>query len=302
MDVLAETLRGIHMRSTVHSRLELSAPWGLRVEARDRPSFHVVVRGGCLLETGGTHHTLAQGDFVFILGRVSYVFRDSEKTRPLPASEIYGRCGSTVRHGGGGAATTLLCGGFDFDGTPLSPLIASLPPILHVKGDGGVGSRWLESTMQLVVSELEAARPGHETMTSRLGDVLLVQALREHVAALPAGQGGWLAALVDPRLGPALQRIHERPEMAWTVEGLARAAGMSRSVFAARFKSLVGEGPLTYVTRWRMHRAMQLMGTGTRSTSEVAQAVGYETDSAFVKAFKRHVGETPGTWKRRLTG
>ncbi|MBZ4418033.1 AraC family transcriptional regulator [Myxococcus sp. RHSTA-1-4] len=302
MDVLADTLRGVHMRSTVHGRLELTAPWGMRVEARDRPSFHVVSRGSCVLEINGTRHALAGGDFVFVLGGVSYVLKDSAKTRPVPATGIYGQCGSVIRHGGGGAPTTLICGGFVFDGTTLSPLIASLPPFLHVKGDGGVATRWLESTMQFVASELEAAQPGYETVASRLGDVLLVQALRAHVASLPAGQGGWLRALVDPRLGAALQRVHERPEAPWTVEGLARAAGMSRSVFAARFKSLVGEGPLTYLTRWRMHRAMQLMTEGTRSTSEIAQAVGYETDSAFVKAFKRHVGETPGAWRRRPGG
>jgi AraC-like DNA-binding protein len=122
------------------------------------------------------------------------------------------------------------------------------------------------------------------------------------VASLPPEQGGWLRALTDPRLSTALQRLHERPEAPWTVEGLARAAGMSRSVFAARFKSIVGEGPLTYLTRWRMHKATRLMTAGNLSASEIAQAVGYETDSAFVKAFKRHVGETPGAYRRRLKG
>ncbi|QSQ22335.1 AraC family transcriptional regulator [Pyxidicoccus parkwayensis] len=302
MDVLADTLRGIHMRSTVHSRLELSAPWGLRIEARDRPSFYVVSRGSCVLEIQGTRHALAGGDFVFILGGVSYVFKDSARTRPVPVSEIYSQCGSIVRHGGGGAPTTLVCGGFDFDGTALSPFLASLPPFLHVKADGGVTTRWLESTMQFVASELDTRQPGYETVASRLGEVLLVHALRAHVASLPSEQGGWLRALTDPRLGTALQRLHEKPETPWTVEELARAAGMSRSVFAARFKAVVGEGPLTYLTRWRMHRAMQLMNGGTHSTSEVAQAVGYETDSAFVKAFKRHVGETPGAWRRRSRG
>lgn len=299
MDVLADTLRGVHLKSTVNGRLELSAPWGLRVDARERPSFYVVSRGSCVLDLHGARHALAGGDFLFIRGGTPYVLKDSARTRPVPASTVYGQCGSVIRHGGGGAPTTLICGGFDFDGPSLSPLLASLPPLLHVKADGGVTTRWLESTMQFVASELDARQPGYETVASRLGEVLLVHALRAHVAALPSGQGGWLRALADPRLGAALQRVHEKPAAPWTVESLARAASMSRSVFAERFKAVVGEGPLTYLTRWRMHRAMQLLGGGTHSTSEVAQAVGYETDSAFVKAFKRHVGETPGAWRRR---
>jgi AraC-like DNA-binding protein len=306
MDVLADTLHGVHMRSMVNGRLEVTAPWGMRVDARDVCLFYVVSRGSCVLEIEGTRHVLASGDFVFILGGVSYVLKDSAKTRPVPATEVYanrgGRCGGVVRYGGGGAPTTLICGRFIFDGTSLSPLVASLPPFLHVKGDGGIATRWLESTMQFVASEMEAEQPGYETVASRLGDVLLVQALRTHVASLPPEQGGWLRALTDPRLSTALQRLHERPEAPWTVEGLARAAGMSRSVFAARFKSIVGEGPLTYLTRWRMHKATRLMTAGNLSASEIAQAVGYETDSAFVKAFKRHVGETPGAYRRRLKG
>ncbi|MFP2927243.1 AraC family transcriptional regulator [Pyxidicoccus sp. 3LG] len=306
MDVLADTLHGVHMRSMLNGRLEVTAPWGMSVDARDVCLFYGVSRGSCVLEIEGTHRELSRGDFVIILGGVSYVLKDSAKTRPVPASEVYasraGRCGGVVRYGGGGAPTTLICGRFIFEGSALSPLVASLPSFLHVKADGSVATRWLESTMQFVASEMEAERPGYEAVAGRLGDVLLAQALRTHVASLPPEQAGWLRALSDPRLSAALQRLHEKPEAPWTVEGLARAAGMSRSVFAARFKATVGEGPLTYLTRWRMHKATRLMTAGKLSASEVAQAVGYETDSAFVKAFKRHVGETPGAYRRRLTG
>ncbi|PTL79865.1 AraC family transcriptional regulator [Vitiosangium sp. GDMCC 1.1324] len=304
MDVLADTLSSIRLRSMINGRMEMSAPWGMRVDARTVGMFYVVSRGSCVLELQGKQHMLAAGDFVFILGGVPYALKDSPRTRPVAASEIYanrgGRCGGVIRYGGAGAPTTIVCGRFVFEGTTLSPLVASLPPILHVKGDGGIATRWLESTMQFVASEMEAEQPGYETVANRLGDVLLVQALRTYVASLPVEQGGWLRALVDPQLGVVLQRIHERPQEPWTVESLARTAGMSRSVFAARFKSLVGEGPLTYLTRWRMHKAMQLMTEGAESASAIAQAVGYETDSAFVKAFKRHVGETPGSFRRRL--
>lgn len=304
MDVLADTLRSIRLRSMINGRMEMSAPWGMRVDARIMGMFYVVSRGSCVLEIHGGLLTLAAGDFIFVLGGVPYVLKDAPRTRPVPASEIYanrgGRCGGVIRYGGGGAPTTIICGRFIFEGLALSPLIESLPPILHVKGDGGIATRWLESTMQFVASEMEAEQPGYETVANRLGEVLLIQALRTHVASLPVEQGGWLRALVDPELGVVLQRLHERPQETWTVESLARTAGMSRSVFAARFKALIGEGPLTYLTRWRMHRAMQLMTEEAWSASAIAQAVGYETDSAFVKAFKRHVGETPGSFRRRL--
>lgn len=304
MDVLADTLRSVHLRSIVNGRLEMSAPWGMRVDARDVTTFYVVTHGGCVLETRDMRLTLASGDFVFILAGTPFVLKDSPKTRPVPATEIYAnrgrRCGELMRYGGQGAPTTLIAGSFVFEGLSLSPLVACLPTVLHVKGDGGIATRWLESTMQFVASEMEVQQPGYETVASRLGDVLLVQALRTYVASLPIEQGGWLRALFDPQLGVALQRLHERPQAPWTVESLARIASMSRSVFAERFKSLIGEGPMTYLTRWRMHKAMQLMAERGPSMSAIAQAVGYETDSAFVKAFKRHVGETPGSFRRRL--
>lgn len=310
MDVLAETLRCVHLRSRIYGRLELKAPWGMRLLGSERPEahrteplFYAVSRGNCLLEIEGKRIPLAGGDFVFILGGTSHVLRDAPKSRVATVAEVYaqrgGRCGGIVQYGGEGAETTIISGSFLFEGILLSPLVESLPRFLHVKGDGGVASRWLESTMQFVSSEMESELPGYETVASRLADILFVQALRTHVQSLPEGQGGWLRALFDPKLSVVLQRLHEKPEGPWSVESLARAAGMSRSVFAAHFKNVMGEAPLTYLTRWRMHRATQLIAGGTSSTTELAQAVGYDTDSAFVKAFKRHVGETPGAYRRR---
>ncbi|MDC3954485.1 AraC family transcriptional regulator [Polyangium jinanense] len=304
MDVLADVLRGLHLRTKVYGRLEMRAPWGMRVDKPGHALFYAVSRGSCLLEVDGARIPLSGGDFVFLLGGSSHVLRDCPGTRPMPVAEIYairgGRCGGLVHHGGAGAPTTLVSGCFLFEGTSLDPLIASLPPLIHVKGDGGVAARWLESTLQFVASEMEAEQPGYETVASRLSEVLFVQALRTHVASLPIEQASWLRALTDAQIGVVLQRLHENPEKPWTVESLAHLASMSRSVFAARFKAVVGEGPLTYLTRWRMHRATQLMAGGDRSTTAIAQAVGYETDSAFVKAFKRHLGETPGAFRRRL--
>ncbi|AKU97497.1 Transcriptional regulator, AraC family [Labilithrix luteola] len=311
MDVLAEALRAVHLRSRIYGRLELKAPWGMRLLRSERPEahrteplFYAVSRGNCLLEIDGKRIPLAGGDFVFILDGTSHVLKDAPKSKVATVAEVYaqrgGRCGGIVQYGGDGAETTIISGSFLFEGILLSPIVESLPRFLHVKGDGGVASRWLESTMQFVASEMESELPGYETVASRLADVLFVQALRTHVQSLPEGRGGWLRALFDPKLSVVLQRLHEKPDEPWSVESLARVAGMSRSVFASRFKSVMGEAPLAYLTRWRMHRATQLIASGAASTSELAEAVGYETESAFVKAFKRHVGETPGAYRRRV--
>ncbi|AUX22364.1 AraC family transcriptional regulator [Sorangium cellulosum] len=306
MDVLADALGCVHLRSMVHGRFELRAPWGIHVESPCFALFYVVTRGSCLLDIDGARHALSGGDLVFVLGQVPHVLRDGPGTRHIASlAQVYasrgGRCGGIVHHGGAGAPTTLVCGAFAFEGRSINPLIASLPPMLHVKGDGGVTSGWLVSTMQMLASEMEAEQPGYAMVASRLCDVLFVQALRAHVATLPVEEGNWLRALTDPQLGVVLQRLHESPEKPWTVESLARIASMSRSVFAARFKAVVGMAPLTYLARWRMHKAAGLMAAGAQSTSAIAEAVGYETDSAFVKAFKRHVGETPGSFRRRRT-
>ncbi|WP_437680279.1 AraC family transcriptional regulator [Sorangium sp. So ce131] len=303
MDVLTEALRSVQLRSQIYGRLELKAPWGMRVDAHDVTRFYAVSRGGCLLEAGGRRLTLAPGDVVLLRARLPHVLRDRPGSRAASPEEVYaqrgGRCGGIVHYGGDGAPTTIVAGGLHFSDTRLNPLVSSLPELIHVQGDGGVGTRWLESTLQFVAAEMDAEMPGYELVAGRLADVLFVQALRTYVAGVACEQASWLRALWDPTLGVALQRMHERPADAWTVESLARAAGVSRSAFAARFKGALGVPPLEYLTRWRMHRAAEMLADGAARTAEVASAVGYETDGAFVKAFKRHTGETPGAYRRK---
>ncbi|MFY2559618.1 AraC family transcriptional regulator [Corallococcus terminator] len=303
LDVLADVLQGVHLRSRVHARYELTAPWGMRIDGSPFPLFYAVMRGHCLLSTDERELSLAGGDFVFIPANVKFTLKDRRGTRALPIAEVYAtrqpiRCGGLLHYGGGGEAVTLMVGSFTFEGETLSPLVKHLPTLLHVRADDPRSPRWLESTLRFVAAEIEAKQPGHETVVSRLADVLFVQALRAHLES-PSGENGWLRALVDPRIGTVLQRVHEKPEAPWTLEGLARLAGMSRSVFAERFKSLVGEAPLAYIGRWRMHRAMALMRGRDVALAEVARAVGYETESSFGKAFRRWVGVTPGAFRRQ---
>ena len=210
--------------------------------------------------------------------------------------------GAIVRYGGGGAATTLVAGYFSTEKGAPNLLFDSLPPVVHVKGDAGTTVRWLEANLQFVASEMASGEPGFETIVSRLADILVVQAVRAHLAQSGGGCKGWLRALVDPQIGRALSLIHEKPEDDWTVESLASKVGMSRSAFAARFTQLVEEPPLTYLTRWRMQKASRLLETSHAGVAEIAKRVGYDAEAAFSKAFKRWIGVAPGAYRRRAEG
>ena len=305
IDVLSESLRRVRLGNQVYGRLELTAPWGMRVDIPSKLSFLAVARGSCLLQTKERRLTLAAGDLVLLRAGLTHTIKDRPTSRAASVAEVYaqrgGRCGGVVRYGGGGAPTTLLSVAFELETTHLDPLRTGLPEVLYVPGDdGGLTTRWLESTLQIMASEMSAQEPGYELVASRLADVLFVKALRSHARTTTCELGGWLRGLSDPELGAVFQRMHEQLDEPWTVATLARVARMSRSAFASRFTSMLGMAPLTYLTRLRMHRAAEMLATEQRSTTEIAAAVGYETDSAFVKAFKRHIGETPGAYGRRM--
>jgi len=308
MDVLTDALEAIHLKSMIHGRLELTAPWGFRVDL-GHSGFYVVTRGTCWLEVDGVDEPvqLTSGDFVLLPHRQPHVLRDNHRTKAAPASEVFAKCpkstqgcqpGGIRRYGGGGDLTTMVGGCFVFEDGEKNPLVASLPPVVHVKGDGGRAVQWLEASLQFVSSEMASGQPGAETVVGRLADILFVQAVRAHLAQSAAETGGWLRALVDPQVGGALGLMHEKPEEAWTVEALAARVAMSRSAFAARFAHLVGEPPLTYLTRWRMQKATRLLRSGHASIAEVASRVGYEAEAAFSKAFKRWTGVAPGAYRR----
>ena len=309
MDVLTDVLEAARLKSGSYGRLELTAPWGLRFD-RAEPHFYVVSRGTCWLhvdvEGADSPIQLDGGDFVLLPKGSPHTLKDALGTPAVSVEQALGSCdrnhaprtGAVVRYGGGGAATTLVGGYFSTPNGAQNLLFASLPPVLHVKGDAGTTVRWLEANLQFVASEMASGEPGFETIVSRLADILVVQAVRAHLAQNGGGCKGWLRALVDPQIGQALSLIHEKPEADWTVESLASKVGMSRSAFAARFAQLVEEPPLTYLTRWRMQKASRLLETTPAGVAEIAKRVGYDAEAAFSKAFKRWIGVAPGAYRR----
>jgi len=311
MDVLTDVLESIRVRSFISGRLELSAPWGVRKDS-GHPGFFVVTRGSCWLDVDGgpTRVQLSGGDFVLLPKAQGHSLRDALDTPVRSMMDVLRDCpmrkgcqpGGVFQYGGGGAVTTVVGGRFEIENADNNPLLASLPPIIHIEGDGGSPVQWLETTLQFVAAEMAAGQPGTSTIVSRLADILFVQAIRAHLTRCQSRGNGWLRALVDPQVGQALALIHEQPDAAWTVESLAARVAMSRSAFAARFAHLVEEPPLTYLTRWRMIKAAGLLRTGTASIGEIAARVGYDAEAAFSKAFKRWNGVAPGAYRRQPAG
>ncbi|MCW5802118.1 MAG: AraC family transcriptional regulator [Deltaproteobacteria bacterium] len=305
MDVLTEVIRAGRPRTLVQGRLELTAPWGVRVDGARNLAFYAVVRGAVVLGVRDARIQLGAGDLVFLRKGLAHTIKDHVRSRASPVAQVYaqrgGRCGGIVQFGGGGAPTTLISGAIAFDSNALDLLVACLPEVIHVPGDARAVVHWLDSTLYLLATEMDGQEPGYELVASRLADVLFVHALRSHVKRNPC-EVGWMTAISDAQVGVAFQRMHERPGEPWTVASLAREAGMSRAAFAARFKAVLGIAPLAYLTKWRIHHASDLLGSSARTIGDIAGEVGYETESAFTKVFKRHLGETPGAYRRRLRG
>jgi AraC-like DNA-binding protein len=226
--------------------------------------------------------------------------RDSLRTRPRWSFRQIGAKanGNVALRGSGGAPTTIVCGSLSFDRASLRPITQLLPSFILMKADQA-RTLALHTTVRALASEMEEQAPGSEVVASRLAEVLVVQVLRTHIASGPERNKGWLRAIFDPQIGAALGAIHDRVNTPWTVESLADAAGMSRSAFAACFKEMLGQTPLEYVTEWRMQKAMQLLERRDKKLPEVARLVGYESDAAFSKAFKRVVGANTGEYIKR---
>jgi AraC-like DNA-binding protein len=192
----------------------------------------------------------------------------------------------------------LICGCFNLHGIGASLPLTALPAVVHVGDLSGDARPWLSQTIQLLAVESRTPGPGSATVVNRLCDALFVYVLRSHLATLPAGGPNWLRALVEPQIGPAIEAIHANPAAAWTVAGLADHSGMSRSAFAARFTQAVGEGPMQYLTRWRLQKAAAMLQRGEIGIAQVASNSGYGSEAAFSKAFKRALGMTPGAYRR----
>jgi len=304
-DPLGEALHFLRMNGAFYCRSELTAPWGMTM--MPMPGyiwFHVVTSGRLRLEAGAGEAVLLQaGDLGLVPHGEGHVLR-SEPGVEVPGvldleREAVSDRYEILRHGGGGAPTTLICGAVRFDQPAARNLVEILPPLMHVEPAGSPELEWMQSTLRLMAAEARELRPGGEAIITRLGDILVVQAIRSWIETDPASQTGWLGALQDRQVGQAIALIHRDPARDWTVATLADELAMSRSAFAARFTELVGEPPLQYVTRWRMQVAVNALREDGATVAELASRLGYRSEAAFARAFKRVIGAPPGAVKRQ---
>ena len=335
MDVLSDVLRVVRLTSAVFYTARFSSPWSiespppdqlarsLRLRAESIALFHVLVEGQCWISMEG-HAPLRMeardviifphGDPHVMSGQIGARPRAISALLPSqPSEEI-----PQLDYGGGGEATRFVCGFLHCD-QRFNPLIGALPTMLCVCGRDGAGQGepsevetakrpgpvlieaegWLANTLRHTIEEAEGMRPGSSAMLARLTELLYVEVLRRYMRQLPSGHTSWLAGVNDPEVGRALRLLHARPERQWTVEDLAREVGVSRSGLAQRFTELVGEAPMRYLTGWRIQLAKHLILQAGLPIAEVADRVGYESEAAFNRAFRRHVGAPPVAWRKK---
>lgn len=307
-DPLGETLHLLRLTGTLYCRSELMAPWGIDLPVlEDCMMFHVVTAGRCWLEIEGVEPCLLQqGSLALVPHGTGHSIRDSPQAEAVPLFEIPVEQISDrfeiIRHGGGGDFTQMICVVVRFDHVAAEHLIPLLPGVLLIDAWGEDEDGWLQSTLRFISREAKQLRPGGETVITRLADILVIQMIRSWLDSAPESDRGWLAALRDERVGRALTAIHRQPEREWSVASLAREAGMSRSAFSARFTHLVGESAMRYLTQWRMRLARTHLRENSDSLSIVASRLGYQSEAAFCRAFKRLFGEPPGSVRRAAAG
>lgn len=306
-DPLGEALHSLRMSGTFYCRSELTAPWGVTLPSMpDCVCFHVVTSGHCLLEVGeagdAEQHLLRTGELALVPHGRGHRAR-SEAHAPVPdildlPHEYLADRYTILRHGGGGAPSTVICGAVRFDHPAARDLLKLLPAVIHVDASDSPESDWMHATLRLIAAEATVLRPGGETVTTRLSDILVIQAIRSWIASDPAALSGWLGALKDPHIGRAISLIQRQPARHWTVDALAREVAMSRSAFAARFTELVGQPAMAYLTRWRMHLADDWLRRNDTTVGTVAARLGYHSEAAFSRAFKRINGIPPATARK----
>jgi AraC-like DNA-binding protein len=295
---IGEALRYVQMSGIFYCPSELSEPWGLCLPAMDSTVwFHAVIEGTATVEVEGEQRVTRPGDLVLVphgTGHRAWGLAETEtpSVLDLPHDEVNEHY-AVLRHGGGGELTHVICGGIRFEHPAARHLVDALPSIIHIESSRSARSSWLRSTLELLAEETRDPKPGGEAVVSRLCDIVVIQAIRSWIENDPAAQTGWLGALRDEQVGAAMAMIHAAPERDWSVAALADAVAMSRSAFSARFTELVGEPAMKYVTRWRMHIALELMQHGRLSVASTATSVGYDSEAAFSRAFKRVMGASP---------
>jgi AraC-like DNA-binding protein len=314
MDPLSDLLRVVRLDGAFFYAVEAAEPWIVEsAHAKElRPqilpasehliAYHILTGGHCFVRLiGEAPVEMLPGDvIVFPHGDPNVMSSGRDLRAPGVTTSFPDRYPHTVVLGNGGPpAASFVCGFLGCDRRPFNPLLASLPRLLHMRG---MSSAWLDGFARQVTKESQLGRPGADGVLTRLAELMFLELLRRYLEELPQGQTGWLAGLRDEAVGRALALMHERPGHSWTLEELAREANSSRTTLAKRFTELVGQAPMQYLTRWRMQVAANLLRQGAGKVATIGREVGYDSEAAFSRAFKKATGFAPGAWRGRLSG
>ncbi|MFE2440821.1 AraC family transcriptional regulator [Streptomyces melanosporofaciens] len=302
MDPIDDLLATMKIEDARYVRVDAHAPWGISFPPRDLARLVLISSGSCRLvaDTLAGPQRLEANDCFLVRAGVSFTLQDTEGSEVVDCDGLISQApGGAARVGGDGELTRIVSSRFAFDAVAAEPLFALLPPLFRLNLDHTAG-HLLRTTFDLIARESAAGGLGGGFIMSRLSDVLFVQALRTCCADVGGGAVGWIAALRDPRLAVAMRELHTDLAHPWTVDELARKAGMSRSAFAASFKEKTGDTPLGYLTSWRMYRVKVLLRETPLSVQEIAVRVGYDTGSALSRAFSAREGVTPGAWRKSM--
>jgi AraC family transcriptional regulator, alkane utilization regulator len=333
MDVLSEVLRVVRLSGAIHLRGEFTQPWAfsssppemlvarLKLSHGSVTPFHVFVEGSCWVKSGKLPPIrIETGDVVIFPRGDQHVMASDPGIAPVPINDIYTQPTAeqvaVLRYGGNGETARFICGFLHSD-QQFDPLLKSLPALLCVRArDSGLvletwaetGRRsqpienrqeaeWWMASLRYLISESAEPGPGNRAVLARLAESLFIEVLRWQLRYAAEDSDGWLAGVHDPHIGRVLSLLHALPERPWTVDELAKEAAISRAALAKRFVELVGQSPIQYLAHWRMHLARQLLRETTLGIGEIAGRVGYESEAAFNRAFRRLVGTPPATWR-----
>jgi AraC-like DNA-binding protein len=315
MDALSDVLRVLSLKGGVFLDAEFTAPWCIVSESGHPASgaystpehvafFHLLIEGRCTarLAAGGETFEVAAGDLLLMPNDDSHLMGSDLGLAPVSAQGLVKPPSAgglwRIEHGGGGETTRFVCGFLACDKRLCRPVLDALPPMLRVPFGDDPTATWVRSLLRLGAQETSAPRPGSDTVLAKLSELLFVEAIRRYIESMPAEQTGWLAGLRDRFVSKALALMHQNPGRPWTVDALAGEAGLSRSALAQRFTELIGQPPMQYLTRWRLTVAAQRLRTDGASLAAIAENIGYESEAAFNRAFKREFGVPPATWRR----
>ena len=317
MDVLSEVLKVVKLQGALFYNAELSAPWSIRTASSCAIApylapgaghliiYHFLTEGRAFLQLENRERiALSAGDLVMIPHGDPHILDNGAAAPPVDdcehLREVLQQGLRLWRFGGGGEKTKFICGYMACEPQLSKVFLGGLPPAFKVSIRNDASGRWLENSIRFSVDHASDSRAGAEAVLAKLSEVLFVETLRAYITNLPTEQTGWLAGARDAEVGKTLALMHRNPAHPWTIASLAKEAGVSRSVLAERFRHYLNEPPMSYLTRWRLQLGAQMLGTTNHSVAQIASEVGYESEAAFNRAFKREFEVPPARFRTRV--